>query len=227
MMNSRHKLTIAATILSLTFLVSCSSSNSDAELTSTDGNERINEIALFGDSPATLSPSIDAPVTLVEFADYQCPPCEMVSEEMLEMAQTYPDDLSVVIRNFPLSEIHPNALSAAKAAEAARAQGEFRDMYKSLFEGQEVWSDLTADQAEEIFEGYALDLGLDVDRFRSDFASASTSALIESDMADGSELGVGGTPTLFLDGERVNLTSIDELAVIVDAAVQRSRNGTK
>ncbi|MGO3886550.1 MAG: DsbA family protein, partial [Mycetocola sp.] len=167
-MRFRRGLAAAAALVTIVALSGCSAASEQDEPTTAPTTATVDLKALMGDNPATLSATADAPVTLVEFADYQCPPCSMISGTMTDLAEKYPDELSVVIRNFPLTQIHPNATAAAHAAEAARLQGKFPEMYKAIFSGQEAWTGLSEDEAADTFEGYATDLGLDVDQFNSD-----------------------------------------------------------
>ncbi len=174
---------------------------------------------LLGESPASLSPSTDAPVTLVEFADYECPPCGMVSSAMVALADKHRGKLSVVVRNFPLTHLHANATMAAQAAEAARMQGKFPEMYEMLFARQGEWAKQEPMVASAAFERYGTEIGLDTDRFNQDRAGRATARAVEADQADGRELGVDSTPTLFLNGELLTITSLDELTRAVDAKV--------
>ncbi|MGO2660355.1 DsbA family protein [Mycetocola reblochoni] len=220
-MRLRRGLVAAAALVTIAALSGCSPASDSAPsgaATATTG-AAVDQTALLGDDPATLSPSLDAPVTLVEFADYQCPPCGMVSGTMTDLAEKYPDELTVVIRNFPLAEIHANATVAAHAAEAARLQGSFPEMYKALFTGQDEWSDLDQAAAEGVFEGYAEDIGLDVDRFNADRAGDEIATLVDADLADGAAVGVAGTPTLFLDGQQLEISSLDELTQAVESRI--------
>src|SRR5437867_11695903 len=107
----------------------------------------------------------DAPVTLEEFADFQCPPCSNFAGFVEELLREYNSRLRVVFRNFPLSG-HEHAREAAQAAEAAGLQGKFWEMYDTLYREQSLWSH--ASNARELFESYAGTLGLDVDQFKKD-----------------------------------------------------------
>lgn len=135
------------------------------------------------------------------------------------LADKHRGKLSVVVRNFPLTHLHANATMAAQAAEAARIQGKFPEMYEMLFAGQGQWASQEPAVASAAFEQYAAELGLDIDQFNQDRAGQATARTVEADQADGRELGVNSTPTLFLNGELLTISSLDELTRTVDARV--------
>lgn len=216
-MRRRGPVAIAAIALAVT-LSGCSGA-AQPDATASQSAAPVSEKTLLGTDPGTLSPSADAPVTLVEFADYQCPPCGMVSGTMTDIAEKYPDEVSVVIRNFPLTEIHPNAEAAAHAAEAARVQGRFPEMYKALFNGQQEWSELSGDKAEDVFADYAKTIGLDLERFDKDRNGSAIADLVKADQADGKAVGVQGTPTLFLNGEPLEISTLEDITSAVEGKI--------
>jgi protein-disulfide isomerase len=138
-----------------------------------------------------------ATVTLVEYGDYECPFCGRAHPVVLELQQLLPDDLLFVYRHFPLTQIHPRALPAAEAAEAAGSQGRFWDMHHLLFTNQRRLDapDLLA---------YARAIGLDLERFVAEVDSGVHKARIREDFRGGVRSGVNGTPTFFIDGVRHN-----------------------
>ena len=136
-----------------------------------------------------------ARVTLVEYADFECPSCAGVQGMLEEVRRAFGPNLRFVFRHFPLRNTHPHALAAAKAAEAADAQGKFWAMYRRLFEHQ---AHLTDDDLLR----HARKLGLDLERFQRDMASRTAEVRIREDLAGGARSGVTGTPTFFIDGER-------------------------
>jgi len=144
----------------------------------------------------------DAPVMLVEYADFQCPACGAYYPLIKTLEQDFSDKLAVVFRHFPLTAIHSNALPAARAGEAAGQQGKFWEMHDMIFEKQHEWSAST--EVEKIFRHYAEVLGMDVDRFSTDYNSKSFDAKIKNDFNSGETLGVQGTPTFFLNGTKIN-----------------------
>lgn len=157
----------------------------------------------------------DGKVTFVEFLDFECEACRAAYPGIEELRRLYEGRVTFVVRNFPL---HNNSVAAASAAEAAAAQGKFEDMYHRLFETQTEWGEQEASQ-EDVFFGFAEELGLDMDAFRQVYDDPATAALIQRDQADGRALGVTGTPTFFLNGDKVDVSGFQELIDLVDAAL--------
>ena len=137
----------------------------------------------------------DAPITVVEFSDFECPFCSRGAKTMDDLLKEYPEKVKLVFKNLPLP-FHPNAKPAAKAALAAGEQGKFWEMHDKLFENQRS---LNA----ETFNQVAKDLGLDVDKFKKDFEKEEFDKMIEEDMALASKLGIQGTPGFFVNGVQV------------------------
>lgn len=175
----------------------------------------VDRSVLEGDARNTLATSDDDTVTLVEYADYQCPPCAQLSGAVERIASEYAGKITIVVRNFPL-EMHDMAVTAARVAEAAGRQGKFAEMYAALFSGQQSWKDLPEAEALPIFAGFAADLGLDMTRYAADLASPEVAAAVERDLADGTLSGVEGTPTLFLNGQRINLWTYGQMTSTID-----------
>ena len=153
----------------------------------------------IGDAPTIGEP--DAPITIVEYTDYQCPYCSRHFE------QTYPQILEnfvetgivrYVFKDYPLTNIHPQALEAAQAARCARDQGAFIDMHDTLFRQQGAWAGQA--NATELFVGFAEDLGLDSDAFSLCLESGEYEEAVLADLEEGTSLGVRGTPTFFING---------------------------
>ena len=161
----------------------------------------------------------DADAVLVEFVDFQCPACATASPIVQQVADEYGDRLAVVVRNLPLTSIHPHAVEAAVAAEAAAAQGEFAAMYKELFATHQEWSSARGDQS-DTFRDLAEQLGLDMDEYDRVADDPATRERIALDQADAFALGATGTPSFFLDGELVQLNSFDDLRAAVESALQ-------
>jgi protein-disulfide isomerase len=137
----------------------------------------------------------DAPVTLVEYGDYQCPYCGMAYPIVSAAREAMGSDLRFVFRNFPITTIHPYAEEAAEAAEAAGAQGQFWEMHDWLFEHQESLAPNDLVEAASV-------LALDVDRFVRDLAQHRFAARVREDFMSGVRSGVNGTPTFFINGAR-------------------------
>ena len=136
-----------------------------------------------------------APATLVVYGDYECPYTRKALAVVAQLRAELGDQLRFVFRNFPLTEIHPHALQAAQAAEAADAQGQFWAMHEHLFAHQKALTDPDLAQ-------YAATLGLDGARFAHDLATQAHTARIRSDVEGGIRSGVQGTPTLFINEQR-------------------------
>ena len=143
----------------------------------------------------------DAPVTLEEFGDFQCPPCGKFSEFVEELLKEYNSRLRLVFRNFPLSG-HEHAREAALAAEAAGLQRKFWEMHDTLYREQETWT--KAPNVRELFESYAGTIGLDVDQFKKDMDGDKARERVDSDRALADFLGVKATPTLFINNRPVD-----------------------
>ena len=137
-------------------------------------------------------------VTLEEFGDYQCPPCGALHPTLKKLKQEYGANLNFVFRNLPLTQIHKNAMTAAQAAEAARMQDRFWEMHDFLYENQELWQNDPNPRA--IFLKEAADLGLDAARFGRDMDDKQVQLRIQADAEAATQLGVQGTPTIFIDG---------------------------
>ncbi len=136
-------------------------------------------------------------VTLVEFGDFECPACGAEYPVVTQLLKDYKGKINFVFRNFPLP-MHPNALPAAEAAEAAGAQGNFFGMYNLLYSNQNTWGGSTNPMP--YFIQYAKTLHLNISRFTSDVTNKKYAARIQKDINDGYALGVDATPTFFLNG---------------------------
>ena len=137
----------------------------------------------------------DAPVTLVEYGDYECPYCGRAYPIVKRLQQAMGARLRFVFRNFPLNTLHEHAGVAAQAAEAAAAQGKFWEMHDMLYEHQDDLADV---------EQYALKIGLEIYQFNSDLAGEKYSKKVRDDFRGGVRSGVNGTPTFFVNGVRYN-----------------------
>jgi protein-disulfide isomerase len=149
------------------------------------------------------------PTELVEYGDYECPYCARAHHEMTEVLRRRGKDIRYSFRHFPLTALHPRALLAAQAAEAAAAQGRFWPMHSVLFENRDL--DPTA------LVTYAETIGLDVRRFSRELSSGVHLARVQKDFRSGVRSGVKGTPTFFLDGVPQRAWNAESLL----AAIQR------
>ncbi|HEX8523562.1 MAG TPA: thioredoxin domain-containing protein [Tepidisphaeraceae bacterium] len=137
----------------------------------------------------------EAPLTLLEYGDYECPYCGRAFPIVRKLQQELGDRLRLVFRHFPLNTIHPNASIAAQAAECAAAQGKFWEMHDILYEHQHDLGDRDIVQ-------YAMKIGLEIYRFEADLSSERFVARVKEDFKSGVRSGVNGTPTFFINGTR-------------------------
>lgn len=137
-------------------------------------------------------------VTLLEYGDYECPYCGMAHKQVKRLLAEVGGQIQFSFRNFPLSEIHPNALPAALAAEAAGRQGRFWEMHDLILENQR--QGLTADNLLSLADT----LGLDLEQLARDMESAELAERVREDFMSGVRNGVNGTPTFFINGQRHN-----------------------
>jgi protein-disulfide isomerase len=136
-----------------------------------------------------------APVTLVEYGDYECPHCGEAYPIVKEIERRLGDRLHFVFRNFPLTQSHPHAEHAAEAAEAAAVQGKFWEMHDYLFEHQQALDDAHLVQ-------YAVALNLDEETFKREMTEHVHTNRVREDFLSGVRSGVNGTPTFFINGVR-------------------------
>jgi len=139
----------------------------------------------------------NAPLNVVEFGDFQCPACAQAEPILKKILSQNREKIYFTFRHYPLT-FHKNARIAAQAAEAASIQGKFWEMHDLIYQNQKEWSDSTG--AEEIFERYAEDIGLDKSKFKDDIDK--TTAIINDDYALGNKVGVQSTPTFYINGKK-------------------------
>lgn len=140
-------------------------------------------------------------VVLIEYGDFQCPGCGSLHPSLSPIKEKYKDQLTFIFRNFPLTTIHPNALAASTAAEAAGLQDKWWQYHDKLFENQDEWSESSSDERTNIFINYAKDLGLDINQFKKDLENELVAQKIARDQALGKKAGATSTPTLVLNGK--------------------------
>lgn len=161
----------------------------------------------------------NAAVTVVEYSDFQCPFCAQAAPIVDQVLAEYPDDVRVVYRHFPLNQIHAQAQLASEAAEAAGNQGQFWEMHDVLFANQSQWSGNLG--ARGIFETYAEALGLDMEQFNTDLRDGALTDKVDHDYQSGVTAGVQGTPTFFINGERLQTPSYAGFVSAIDAELER------
>jgi protein-disulfide isomerase len=172
------------------------------------------------DPPHTHGPA-NAPVQLEEFGDFECPPCGIFHPVLKQMEEEFGDKIRVTFREFPLVPTHQHALLAASAAEAAGLQGKFWEMHHMLYDRQNAWK--TEFDVRPTFEGFAKEIGLDVERYKRDVGSDLVQQRIFQDGKRGHSLGVKGTPTLFMNGREVpfeNIMPAANLRVVIQRELE-------
>ncbi|MFA6184180.1 MAG: thioredoxin domain-containing protein [Parcubacteria group bacterium] len=168
----------------------------------------------IGDNSIKFGPD-DAKVKLVEFSDFQCPYCQLFQKTVDTIVKEYGDKVQFVFKNFPLDSIHPRAKAAAMAAECANEQGKFMDYSDKLFVNQKIWG---ATKDNKLFIGYASQLKMDVTKFTQCVNDEKYKNKIESDLKEGSEFGISGTPAMFINDKFKNgAVEMSELKSIIDA----------
>ena len=141
--------------------------------------------------------SVDAPIKIVEFSDFQCPFCKRFTDQTMgALRQQYGDKIVIYFRHFPLEAIHPEARNGSMAALCANDQGKFWEMHDELFLTQDLISVSNS-------ESLAQKLGIDAEKFNSCMESAQFDSVINTDLQEGSSYGVSGTPTFFVNGWRI------------------------
>lgn len=217
-MAGQNKLYIGAAIATLVVLVIgvvlLSRGNKTSEVAKTNPAEFL----VRSDSQKIASAS--ATVTLVEFGDYQCPACGAYFPLVKQVLKNFDGKVNFVYRNFPLDS-HKNARPSAYAAEAAGLQNKFWQMYDKIYETQSAWSNL--DDPQKVFDQYAKELGLDVNKFAVDVNSSAVLERIKRDLDDGKALAVNSTPTFYVNGEKIsNPGSLEDFETIIKAAILKA-----
>jgi protein-disulfide isomerase len=170
-------------------------------------------------------------VTLVEYGDFECPYCGEAYQVVNQVEQEYNQQITFQFRNFPLTTIHPNAFAGARAAEAASLQGKFWQMHDLLYaqnveyydsnETYNTW--VGASNPLPDFDSYAKELGLNVAKFNQAYSSNQVNDSISADMTAGNKLGITGTPTFYVDGKQIQLTSytVQAFQKYINAAIKQ------
>ncbi|GAA2830185.1 DsbA family protein [Kribbella solani] len=165
-----------------------------------------------------LNEAKDGKVTFVEFLDFECEACRAAFPAVEQLRAKYDGKVTFVVRYFPIQS-HFNAERAARAVEAAAAQGKFEAMYRKMYDTQTEWGEQQV-PADARFRAYAEELGLDVAAWEQKYNDPATLERIKKDVADGDALGVTGTPTFFLNGKKLEPKSIDDLVTSIDAELK-------
>lgn len=173
------------------------------------------QMAAVADAIRDYNPSFgpkNAPVTIVEFSEYQCPFCRRVQETMMELRKRYDGRVRFVYKHFPLESIHPKARDAARASQAAHEQGKFWEYSEKMWERQEF-------VGEKLYVEIAQELGLDMDKFNKARNSERVNKIVTEDIADGSRAGVRGTPFFLINGAPLSgAVPLDNFVQIIEQA---------
>ena len=176
------------------------------------------------DDPIIGNP--DAPITIIEFSDFQCPFCARFHVQTLpSIYEEYIDQgkVKLVFRDFPIQSIHPNALAASVAAECANDQGKFKEMHDRLFDEQNEWNKLETSSALSLFSNYATEMQIKQDTFSSCITSGKYLDEIRKDLEDGRNYGVSGTPGFFIGNDEIGYVELkgaqpfDSFKKVIDA----------
>lgn len=183
-----------------------------------DGPNASPSVPLVAENTHLLTDAGPDAVVVVEFLDFECPTCGQLYPIMEDLVAEHGDDVTFAIRYLPLPG-HPNAVTAALAAEAAAQQGEFHAMYQQLFETQDEWAGSSESQA-PLFRSFAEELGLDMEAYDAAVSSQATLDRIQEDFDAAVALELTGTPTVFVDGQQVRITEFGDLETAILAALE-------
>ena len=158
-----------------------------------------------------------APVTVVEFSDFQCPFCQQVRPTLKQVKESYGDRVRIVWKDFPLTSIHPQAFKAAEAGNCAREQGKFWEYHDRLFDNQQALQP-------EFLKKYAADAGLDTTKFNACLDTAKYSDRVQAQMGVGTQLGISSTPSVFINGRMVSgAQPYETFTAIIDEELERAK----
>lgn len=182
--------------------------------------KELDSVEVMGDNRPARGTE-DPKVTIVEFSDFQCPACLAAKPLIDQVVTQNPNDVKMVYRHFPLLSLHPYAQIAAQASEAAYQEGKFWEMYDKLFVNQTTWEKAaSADEAKQIFIGYAEELGIDKTSFTEKIDSSSVKDAVNKDVSYATQIGVNATPTLFVNGKQVPASELGQLPQLVDSIIK-------
>ena len=178
--------------------------------------------ASAGAQPAWAKGPATAPVVIEEFADFECPSCAGFEPVIRQIKTIYGDKVRVVFRHYPLTQIHQKAYDAARAAEAAGMQNKFWEMHDLLYDKQKSWTTSGDHRAE--FANYAQQIGLDVERFKTEMLGMVAAQRVDADKKRGDSVRIASTPSAFLNGRPLDFTTemsnTDALRRVVESALQ-------
>jgi protein-disulfide isomerase len=176
-----------------------------------------NQEALVRENSMKLA-ATSSKVTVVEFADYQCPACGFIAPGLQELKETYKDRVTFVFRDFPLN-IHKNAVKAAQMAHIANEQGKFWEMHDKLFASQSEWEN--EEDPSDMFVGYAAELNMKTEGIKAKLGTDLYKDRITADIRDGELLGVNSTPTFFINNTIVRSADYNAIKAAIDAELSK------
>lgn len=164
--------------------------------------------------------NMESKVTFTEYIDFQCEACYAYYPHIKRLKEAYKDKVKFQIKNFPITSGHKFAKAAAASAEAAARQGKFWEMHDLIFEGQKQW-EISSNPQTQYFEKYAENIGLDMNKYRDDLGNEEVNAVIMKDLQDVKEIGGTGTPTIAINGKKVESpgADFDKLSKLLDDAL--------
>lgn len=175
------------------------------------------------DAPSSTTAAANV-ITIMEYADIQCPACRAYHPIVKEVLKAYPEQVKLVFKHFPLTAIHPNAMSAAIHAEAAGKQNKYFELVDLMYEKQGEWSGLPNPDAK--FEEYAQSLKLDIEQFKKDVGDAAIAKKVEDERNEGIKNGVSGTPTFFMNNKRINNPAdLAAFKILIDQELKSLNSG--
>lgn len=173
--------------------------------------------SLVGEDSRILGEEGDGGVVFEEFLDFECEACGAAYPLIEELRKQYAGQVTFVARYFPLPG-HFNAERAARAVESAARQGKFEEMYQMMYETQSSWGE-QQEPLDGLFRQYAEEIGLDMGQYDADYADPDVAARVQEDVEAGTDLGVQGTPTFFINGELFEPRSYDDFTTALDEAL--------
>ena len=176
--------------------------------------------AALGSDPRILGERGASDVTFVEFLDFECEACGAAYPVVEDLRKEYAGEVTFGIRYFPIPS-HFNAERAARAVEAAARQGKLTEMYNLMYTNQKDWAE-QQEPKDDLFRSYAESLGLDMEQYEADYSSPEVAERIQRDVQAGTEMGVQGTPTFFVNGELFQPQTVEDFRTALDEALAES-----
>ncbi|MFJ9392349.1 DsbA family protein [Nocardioides sp. NPDC101246] len=218
-MSKQTKITavVAGLVIAAIVALIVASSRGEAERPAPAADTPAEENALTRPDARMLGEKGSSDVTFVEFLDFECEACGAAYPIVEDIRKKYAGEVTFVVRYFPLPG-HFNSERAARAVESAGRQGQFEAMYSKMYETQATWGEARTPH-DDLFRSFAEEIGLDMKTYDADYASEEVAARVQRDIDDGTELGVQGTPTFFVDGEPFQPQTAEDFDRVLDEAL--------